>query len=337
MRAEPFSKWQVLEGILKAPLSQTQKLVAIALLVKSDKSYDNAYPGASLLACYASVKKRDTIFTAIRSLEDAGMIARTSRGRGYSNSYRIIPDRIMNAVLEAYYTAKQSSQTGRPDQNLVPLNGTPTRPVDRPAVVPMSRTESLVDPSLNPGRPREEISQPTKIEKPQTPYQSRDAWAKKLHAEHEDVFWKGSELIVLNGERQNLLAMLKSNDEALLTKVLIEVGGDVQGTSQIHLKGKVRGKVQRIGRLREQDAERDARRQEEWARNRGGRPATIRAAPSALDALPPTRDPVTIQQRFEAHLQSNAEAQATVRKTGRETFWGVFRDHQLRLADEAGV
>ncbi len=104
-------KLQAIDAVLKNPkFSQTEALILIGLIVRSDKGYDNAFPGASTLAVYAKVAKTETIFKALRRLEDHyEMVKRTSRGSGRSNSYAVIPQRVVDAIVNEYDAKKKAA------------------------------------------------------------------------------------------------------------------------------------------------------------------------------------------------------------------------------------
>jgi hypothetical protein len=103
-----IKKLTAIEAVLKNPkFSQTQALILVGLIVRSDEGYGNAFPGGATLAVYAKVKRTDAVFKALRELEDQfNMIRRESRGQGKSNSYSVIPDRIVDAVVAAYEERK---------------------------------------------------------------------------------------------------------------------------------------------------------------------------------------------------------------------------------------
>jgi len=173
-------KLQAIDAVLRDPrYSQTEALILIGLIVRSDAGFGNAFPGASTLAVYAKVKKRDTVFAALDRLEENYcVIARQNRGRGRSNAYRILPQSIIEQVVEAHQIRQKTSpveQDGASEtspaeqdgfeQELVPPNGTPpltgrptqqdaTRPVERDATSPVERDtiHSLSIPVSNPSK-----------------------------------------------------------------------------------------------------------------------------------------------------------------------------------------
>src|SRR5690606_15620623 len=101
--------------VLKNPkFSQTQALILIGLIVRSDETYKNAFPGATTLALYAKVKRTQTIFAALKELEDQfKVINRESRGDGRSNSYNVLPQRVLDEVAKAYEERKAAKAAER--------------------------------------------------------------------------------------------------------------------------------------------------------------------------------------------------------------------------------
>lgn len=125
-----IGKLQAIDAVLRNPrFSQTEALVLIGLIVRSDKGYANAFPGASTLAVYAKVAKRDAVFKALRNLEDHfKVITRESRGSGRSNTYAVIPQRVVDAIVEEYDRKKAATRPSQGDAPPVPINGTGLEP-----------------------------------------------------------------------------------------------------------------------------------------------------------------------------------------------------------------
>jgi hypothetical protein len=120
-------KLQAIDAVLKNPtFSQTEALILIGLIVRSDKAYENAFPGASTLAVYAKVAKTETIFKALRRLEDHyEMVKRASRGNGRSNSYTVMPQRVVDAIVKEFDARKKAAAETHPAQGGAPI-GEPT-------------------------------------------------------------------------------------------------------------------------------------------------------------------------------------------------------------------
>ena len=108
-------KLTAIEAVLKNPkFNQTQALILIGLIIRSDEAYSNAFPGAVTLALYAKVKQTDTVFKALKELEDQfKLITRESRGQGRSNSYNVLPQRIIDAAEVAYEERKAAKKAER--------------------------------------------------------------------------------------------------------------------------------------------------------------------------------------------------------------------------------
>jgi hypothetical protein len=120
-----IGKLQAIDAVLRNPkFSQTEALILIGLIVRSDKTYANAFPGAGTLAVYAKVAQSDTVFKALRRLEDHfQMVKRASRGSGRSNSYAVLPQRVVDAIVTEYDAKKQNAAA------------TPTHPVQQGAPI----------------------------------------------------------------------------------------------------------------------------------------------------------------------------------------------------------
>jgi hypothetical protein len=117
-----IKKLTAIEAVLKNPkFNQTQALILIGLIVRSDGSYGNAFPGGATLAVYAKVKRTDAVFKALRELEDQfNVIRRESRGQGKSNAYTVIPERVADAVVAAYEERKAAKLAAAATQETHP-------------------------------------------------------------------------------------------------------------------------------------------------------------------------------------------------------------------------
>jgi hypothetical protein len=113
-----IGKLQAIDAVLRNPnYSQTEALILIGLIVRSDKTYGNAFPGAGTLAVYAKVNKTQTVFKALRNLEEHfRVVKRTNRGSGRSNSYAVLPQRVVDAIV-AEYDAKKRAAAATPTQS----------------------------------------------------------------------------------------------------------------------------------------------------------------------------------------------------------------------------
>ena len=165
-----IGKLQAIDAVLRnTRFTQTEALVLIGLIIRSDKSYGNAFPGAGTLAVYAKVAKTDTVFKALRNLEDQfQMVTRSSRGSGRSNSYAVIPQRVVDAIVTEYDAKKRGAdatsthpvQGGDPIE-VSPLSGvaSETHPVQGGGSEPKPTPLNGVGANPNPPRPEGRLSQ----------------------------------------------------------------------------------------------------------------------------------------------------------------------------------
>lgn len=124
-----IGKLQAIDAVLRnSRFSQTEALILIGLIIRSDKAYDNAFPGAGTLAVYAKVAKTETVFKALRNLEDKfEMVKRTSRGSGRSNSYAVLPQRVVDAIVSDFDAKKRNASATQthPIEGVVPIEVPP--------------------------------------------------------------------------------------------------------------------------------------------------------------------------------------------------------------------
>lgn len=256
-----IKKLTAIEAVLKNPkFNQTQALILIGLIVKSDEMYKNAFPGAMTLAVYAKVKRTDAVFKALRDLEDQfKLISRESRGQGRSNSYSVIPQRVMDAVIaaaeerkaakEAEKAAAATSETHPPKtgdlakETSTPKAGElpePTRPKRAPAQTghppkagpthpPKAGTYPVYDPVDKKGSARP---------------QSQGFWQNALNPSH-DVLYEAGKITLLNGMRVHWLEEFEG-DERRLRYALDQAAGYIQPNSSIPLEAQVSSQLGRI-------------------------------------------------------------------------------------------
>ena len=150
-----IGKLQAIDAVLKNPrLNQTEALVLIGLIVRSNSSYSDAFPGGATLALYAKVKRTDTVFAALRRLEDHfEMIDRKSRGHGRSNSYTVMPQKVVDAIVEEFEARKAAAT-----QATHPLE--PGDPENEP-----TRLERVTPEETHPVQPGEFAKQPTRFDR----------------------------------------------------------------------------------------------------------------------------------------------------------------------------
>lgn len=96
----------------RGDLSAAQKCVAAYLVLDASKD-GVAEASTPHLMAVASVSKRDTVFGATKALRDAGIIEKMST-HGKAGRYTLLPDRVVDAVVDAFVAAKTG--TGKRDQ-----------------------------------------------------------------------------------------------------------------------------------------------------------------------------------------------------------------------------
>jgi uncharacterized protein YceH (UPF0502 family) len=113
-RRDVVAKITAVDAVLKNPkLSATQALLLIGLIIRANAAYEDAEASAARLAVYAKVSKLHTVFEALRELERHGLIARENRP-GRANAYRVISQRVMDAIVTAYEETSTSERHGNP-------------------------------------------------------------------------------------------------------------------------------------------------------------------------------------------------------------------------------
>ncbi len=161
-----IGKLQAIDAVLKdRRFNQTEALVLIGLIIRSSAEYRDAFPGGATLALYAKVKRTDTVFNALKRLEEAyGVIHRESRGNGRSNSYTVMPQKIVDAIVKEYEDKKaarttqtQTVETGGLGETHPPEAG---RPVD--PVAPSNRVGSVETQTVETGG---SSKQPTQLDR----------------------------------------------------------------------------------------------------------------------------------------------------------------------------
>lgn len=121
----------------RSDLSATEKCVAVWLIVEADKNGSSVCPTADMQQA-ASVKRRETVFSATKKLRVLGIVERDS-DRGQRGRYNILPDDVVDAVVDAYESAK--SGTAEPHHSGEKWYGE-SGPVGTQEVVRSDRTTS---------------------------------------------------------------------------------------------------------------------------------------------------------------------------------------------------
>jgi hypothetical protein len=266
-----IGKIQAIDAVLKNPrLSQTEALVLIGLIVRSNPAYANAFPGAATLAVYAKVKRTDTVFNALKQLEDHfGMIRRASRGLGRSNSYTVIPQRVVDAIVSEYDArkaakAKMAAETHPPkpggyDEKPTLSNRVSSQEPTRPNRVPPPASHPVEAGPTHPPKPGTyPINDPIPKQGGQNQFVPLN-WKTTLNthaaADASDVFWvDGCKIEVVNGFKVELQNDFPNVD---LIAGLSAVAGEITPrTVGTELKRSVRRK---FGYMQNDEKNRDRR------------------------------------------------------------------------------
>lgn len=110
---EPPAKLTVIQAIVDNPtLTAQAKMIAIAIVLRSDRNYEHACPGAGYLARAAAAKKTDVVWKVLPDLVPLGIV-KFSRGNGHANGYEILPSRIIASVEEAYLAQRKPTPSRR--------------------------------------------------------------------------------------------------------------------------------------------------------------------------------------------------------------------------------
>jgi hypothetical protein len=265
-----IKKLTAIEAVLKNPkFNQTQALILIGLIVRSDEMYQNAYPGAMTLAVYAKVKRTDAVFKALRELEDQfKLISRESRGQGRSNSYSVIPDRVMDAVAAAYEERKAAKKAERdaaateethPSEagGLAQETTTPKAgELQKPTRLERAPAKTGHPPEAGTTHPPKAGAYPVSIRpKEKIPLLSPKAnfWQGALNPSH-DVLFEDGKLTLVNGMRVTWLEEFGGSEKDL-SLALMQAAQYVQPNSGRPLDVQVSGQLARIVReKRDKDA-----------------------------------------------------------------------------------
>ena len=211
-----IGKLQAIDAVLRNPaFSQTEALILIGLIVRSDKGFGNAFPGAGTLAVYAKVTKTDPVFKALRALEDKfGMVRRESRGQGRSNTYTVLPQRVVDAIVTEYDAKKKAasatethpSKGGELAPKPTPLKGAPPSE-GRPAQGgPTHPSKGGAYPFLDPLPPQNARAKEPPTENKFVPVNWNTTLNPYSAADAQDAFWvDGCKIEVVNGFKAELL------------------------------------------------------------------------------------------------------------------------------------
>lgn len=262
-----IKKLTAIEAVLKNPkFSQTQALILIGLIVRSDENYGNAFPGGATLAVYAKVKRTDAVFKALRELEDQfKLIRRESRGQGKSNAYSVIPERVVEAVVTAYAERKAAKAAASTTQETHPpktgeLAQKTTTPkageLQKPTRLERAPAQTGHPPKAGATHPPKAGTYPVSIPpKEKIPLLSPkpNFWQNALNPSH-DVLYEDGKLTLVNGMRVTWLEEF-GGDEKDLNLALTQAAQYVQPNGGKSLDVQVSSQLARIVReKRDKDA-----------------------------------------------------------------------------------
>lgn len=100
---EAIRKVEAMKAVLNSwNYTSVEAHLMYALILLSDKNYQNARITAQDFCRYAKVRKTDTVFRALKDLEhELGVITRHS-ALGKINTYSVLPDRVVDGVITAF-------------------------------------------------------------------------------------------------------------------------------------------------------------------------------------------------------------------------------------------
>jgi hypothetical protein len=242
-----IKKLTAIEAVLKNPkFNQTQALLLIGLIVRSDEGYANAYPGATTLALYAKVKRTQTVFEALRELEDKfKVINRESRGQGKSNSYNVLPQRVLDEVAAAYEERKAAKAAERAAAKT--KNAERTELEQKPSAPTAPGHQTDRDAQRTPTRCAERTTDPVRDPVDKKGYRApakTGFWQNALNPSH-DVLFEDGKITLVNGMRVTWLERF-GGDEARLALALDQAAAYVQPYGTHSLETQVGSQLARI-------------------------------------------------------------------------------------------
>lgn len=241
-----IKKLTAIEAVLKNPkFSQTQALILIGLIVRSDETYRNAYPGATTLALYAKVSRTQTIFDALKELEGKfKVIDRESRGQGRSNSYTVLPQRVLDEVAAAYEERKAAKAAERAAAKTE--NAQRTELESKPGAPTAPGHQAHRDAERTPTRCAERTTYPVRdpVDKNVKRASGRSFWQNAFNPS-SDVLLEAGRLTLVNGMRVHWLEEF-GGDEKDLELALQRAAQYVQENSNKALDVQVSGQLSRI-------------------------------------------------------------------------------------------
>lgn len=265
-----IKKLTAIEAVLKNPkFNQTQALILIGLIVRTDEMYKNAYPGAMTLALYAKVKRTDTVFDALRELEDKfKVISRESRGQGRSNSYSVIPQRVLDEVAAAYEERKAAKaaaatkETHPPKPGELPQETSTPKPGELPKPTRLERAPSQTGHPVKPGPTHPvkpgtyPVSYPVK-EKGDVRARATNVWRGLIGVEQTGVLYEDGKITLHNGVRLRWLEEFGGDDKSL-DLALVEAAAYIQPGSTRPIDVQVEGQLAKRAREKHEKHQRYA-------------------------------------------------------------------------------
>jgi hypothetical protein len=230
--------------------------------------YRNAFPGAMTLALYAKVKRTDAVFAALRELEDQfKVITRESRGQGRSNAYSVIPDQVMNAIVEAAAERKAEKEAAKAATAAKETHPPKTGGLTQETTTPKAGEFAETHPPKAGARPNRTPAQPEPTHPPKAgAYPVIDPVDKKGYGASarsgfwqnalnpsSDVLYEAGKLTLLNGMRVHWLERFEGDAERL-DIALEQAAAYVQPNGMHSLETQVGSQLARIaGQKRDGD------------------------------------------------------------------------------------
>lgn len=196
---QKFTARQKLEHItrvLEMDITAAQKCVGIGIIVEADTDWITPELSTERLRQFANVKDRETVYKATKKLSEHDVV-RAQKVEGKANRYVVLPASVVDAIVEAYNTAKTSQAEPDGACSGVAVGSGPTTPVepvgsDRTGTAKTDAPHALAPARLEP--PSGVVI--TNIKQPTTTVETETA---------RDV---GVDLDALNGSAVDLIAFI---------------------------------------------------------------------------------------------------------------------------------
>lgn len=131
----PFQKFtarQKLEHItrvLEMDITAAQKCVGIGIIVEADTDWITPELSTERLRQFANVKDRETVYKATKKLSEHEVV-RAQKVEGKANRYLVLPTTVVDAIVEAYNSAKTSGAEPDGVGDAHPVGSDPTTPIE---------------------------------------------------------------------------------------------------------------------------------------------------------------------------------------------------------------